>query len=255
MDYSHLTREMTWSFSRITAFQSCPYSFYLKYIALADSQKQFFSSYGKLIHSILEKYLSGKLAKHELPLYYLSHFFTEVPKDAPSQKIYWDYFNDAQKHALLVSFSNLIVQKIEYKMSFSLEGYPFVGFADLIARNQENQLVLMDHKSKILTQSKRSGKPSKDAQQILRQLYLYSAPIQNEFGQLPDVLSINCYRANQILNYPFDHQEFENTKEWALQSIEEIHSNRDWQPKIQPFKCRYICDVNHHCDYYQLYKG
>ena len=255
MDYSHLTREMTWSFSRISTFHSCPYSFYLKYIALADTQKQFFASYGKFIHSILERYLSGKLAKDELPLYYLAHFFSEVSKDAPSSKIYWDYFNDAQNHVCSASFVDLIIHKIEHKMSFLLGGYPFIGYADLIARNRQNQLVLMDHKSKIIKDSKRSSKPTKDAQQILRQLYLYSVPIEKEFGQLPDILSINCYRANRVLDYSFDHQEFEKAKNWALQSIEEIHQNRSWLPNIEPFKCRYICDVSHHCDYYQLYKG
>lgn len=253
MEYGHLIREMTWSHSRISSFHDCPYQFYLKYIALTEPQKKFFASYGSFVHFVLEKFFKGELSQKELPSYYSSHFWSAVASDAPSQKILLNYFQNGLDYVSDGVSFNHIIHKIEYKMSFSLGGYPFVGYADLISSSSDQQLIITDHKSKALKDSAQK-KPSKDAEKILRQMYLYSVPIHQDFGRYPDFLSINCYRIGKVFTYPFDQERLQNAVSWAIGSIEQIVNTKDWLPNIESFKCRYICDVSDHCDYYQMFK-
>lgn len=47
VNYAPLIDDMVWSYSRIKAFEDCPYRWYLKYIKKFHGKDMFFSSYGK----------------------------------------------------------------------------------------------------------------------------------------------------------------------------------------------------------------
>ena len=46
VNYAPLIDDMVWSYSRIKAFEDCPYRWYLKYIKKFHGKDMFFSSYG-----------------------------------------------------------------------------------------------------------------------------------------------------------------------------------------------------------------
>ena len=77
---------MTWSFSRLNSYYNCPYEWKLHYLNCNKSENGFFGEYGSLIHTILEKYIKGKLSLFELNQYYEEHFNECIPHDAPPNK-------------------------------------------------------------------------------------------------------------------------------------------------------------------------
>lgn len=80
MKYSHIIDEMTWSYSRITAYEDCPYRFYLKYIKKIKGVRHFFSDYGSFMHLIIQKFLTGELKKSELVGYYLTNAYATIER-------------------------------------------------------------------------------------------------------------------------------------------------------------------------------
>ena len=47
---------MEWSYSRLTAYNQCPYQFKLKYVECNEGEPNFYAQYGSFCHKILEKY-------------------------------------------------------------------------------------------------------------------------------------------------------------------------------------------------------
>ena len=66
ISYEPIIKDMTWSYSRVKAFDMCPYMWYLKYIQRLPGKEMFFSSYGSFVHKILEMYYKEELAKSRL---------------------------------------------------------------------------------------------------------------------------------------------------------------------------------------------
>lgn len=54
VNYAPLIDDMVWSYSRIKAFEDCPYRWYLKYIKKFHGKDMFFSSYGTFMHKLIE---------------------------------------------------------------------------------------------------------------------------------------------------------------------------------------------------------
>lgn len=115
--------------------------------------------------------------------------------------------------------------------------------------------MILDNKSRDLKPRSLRKKPTKSDGELdsyLRQLYLYSVPIKDLFDTYPDRLEFNCFRTGQLISEPFQEKALGTTKEWALQTIEKITENDDWSPQMDYWKCRYLCDLNQHCEYYQM---
>ena len=93
MSYAPLIEGMTWSYSRLSTFEDCPYHWYLKYInPVGEEEPLFFSSYGSFIHELLADYYSGKADKLSLRIKYLTEFDDRVPARAPSTSVFKSYF-------------------------------------------------------------------------------------------------------------------------------------------------------------------
>lgn len=265
--YSLITSGMTWSYSRISCFNSCPYKFFLTYVKPCEKVPLFFSDYGSFMHELLAGFYGGQKTKEDLIREYLTGFRSHVVGKAPSQKIFTDYFQQGLAHLKsLTSPSKMIlgVEKtiektilgVEKKVFFSVQNYSFIGFIDLLLQNEESKgITLVDHKSRALKPRSKSGKVTKSDERLdsyLRQLYLYSIPVIREYGVLPSHLSFNCYRTGQVIREPFSLIALEEAKEWASQSIEAIIREEDFNPNMDYYYCRHICDVHDSCEYYAL---
>lgn len=253
MNYSNIISEMTWSFSRIKAFEDCPYGFFLKYIVQTKPIRQFFASYGSLMHSILEQYLLEMLQKEELVPYYLSRFKMAVGRP-PSPGIFRTYFEQGYDYLSEIQFPHKNILGVERKVLFNIDELPFVGILDYEA-NDDGVLVLGDHKSRTLKQRSGRTKPTKtdiELDDYYKQLYTYCIPFFEKHGRYPDVLEFNCFRSKQVISEPFSLMKLNDTKEWAKSTIDRIINNEDWSPKIDYWKCRYICDQHENCEYYQM---
>ena len=252
---SILTDEMTWSFSRVSSFIDCPYKFFLHYIRGEKEAPRFFSDYGTLLHDLLAGYLRGDIPREQLPAEYLLRFRGEVRDAAPSRTVFQNYFRDGLGCLQNIPDRPEHILAVEKKLSFSVGGFPFIGFADLILL-ENSRLAIVDHKSRALTpRSPRRRRANEELDRYLRQLYLYSIPVAEEYGEPPGFLAFHCFRTREIITEPYRAERCEEAKQWAADTIRAAARETRWKPDIEPFRCRYLCGVSDRCDYYQMYKG
>lgn len=254
MQYGFIIDDMEWSYSRLSSFDDCKYGWYLKYIeGIPKSRKCFFSSYGGFIHKVLEQYLSGKLTMDGAVSYFLDNYDEAVQGTAPNEKIANNFFNMSLDYIqTLDQFPFHEIVDTEKEVLFRIDGHKFVGFIDVLARDEGGGLHIIDHKSHRLR--KRSGRKiqtsyDKELDQYLRQQYLYSIPVYEEFGEYPKTISFNCYRFNQIITQDFNPEFLDRTKQWAISQIDKIRNENEWQAAPDAFRCAYLCDNADSCEF------
>lgn len=250
---------MKWSFSRLNSFDNgCHYEWYKHYIECEPSKNGFFGAYGSFCHSILEKYAKGELPVFEISQYYEEHFAEEVPYDAPPNKyidIKQDYYENGLEY-----FDNIDLPIDEYEIigvekqvEFNIECYPFVGFIDLLLRDKDGKLIVVDHKSskiKMLQSGKISKSDQKHFLEFQRQLYLYSIPLISEYGEgCIKELRWNMFRNRQWIKIPFSNEGFKEAQIWALDTIKRITDEIEWKPKPDYWFCNYLCGQSDCCEY------
>lgn len=256
MKYSHIIDDMTWSYSRVTAYEFCKYRWLMSYImGIKGSKPMFFSSYGKFAHDLLADILLGNTKREDALIRYLTEFNTSVLGKSPSQKVFSNYFNDGARYfSSLKGLPESNIAGVEEEFEIEIDGVPLTGFIDL--RTKENDKTsIWDHKSHALKQSSGKAKPTKsdlELREFQKQLYLYSEYERVASGCYPENLIFNCFRTGEIIREPFDKERMQETKDWFKRSVEEISKTDDWDPSINYFKCRYLCDINDECEYFQL---
>ena len=252
MKYSAIIDGMTWSYSRLTCFESCPYSFLLKYIMHTKQEDLFFSEFGKLIHQIIGMTMEGFLDKGDAVEYYCRKFPECTRCGVPNSNISTSYFQSGLAYVKAMELPpNPIV--IERRGSFEIDNKSFVGIIDC-AYLENGKMILQDHKSHDLKPRSGREKPTKsdiELDRYLRQLYIYSALFKDWTGEYPDVLRFNCYRTQTEISEEFDPEVLKSVLNWASLLAERIIDNDDWSPNIDYWKCRYLCDVNQECEYHQ----
>ena len=128
-----------------------------------------------------------------------------------------------------------------------------VGFIDLLLRDKDGNITVLDHKSGSLKMTK-NGKISKASEEHFesykRQLYLYSIAIINEYGVKPKYLKWNLFKDRNYVQIEFNDKEFKETKEWAIKTIESIENDENFYPNPSAYFCQNICDMrNCACEY------
>lgn len=192
---------MVWSYSRVKAFDDCPYRWFLKYIqpvllirhvfggrkptrteidtAYArgeldqedvtllysylgiERKNMFFADYGTFMHKLIELHYRGEKTPAELRNIYLRDFKECAGKSAPNPKIFGNYFRAGLQY--LKDFKPFPYEPlaVEKKVDCNINGIPFVGYIDFFGMDQDSSLVIVDHKSRNLKPRSRRGKPTK----------------------------------------------------------------------------------------------
>lgn len=245
---------MTWSYSRISCFEKCPYKFYLKYIYGLEENDMFYASYGKYIHSLLERFYKGKIKKEDLKKEFIINYSTEVKGERPPGDISYKYFQMGLNYFSSFTPIQKEVLAVEKKYSFDLYQYSFVGILDLVVKDS-NKIYIVDNKSRNLKPRSKRKKPTNNDLELdvmLKQLYLYSIPIIEKYGYPPDKICFNCFKSNTFIEEPFDNYKFEDAKEWSKSIISTIEETETFVPRIDFFGCNYLCGLNNQCEYYDM---
>ena len=257
ISYEPLIRDMVWSYSRIKAFEACPYRWYLKYIRFPKKHGKdlFFADYGKFVHELIADFYSGRKSRQEVELEYLQRFREKVKSFAPNKKIFTNYFKDGLSYLRSLEPSANQVLAIEEETKFSVGDIPFIGYIDRVDRDKTGEISIIDNKSRKL--KPRSGRktPTKADEELddyLRQLYLYSIPVKDMYGCFPSKLCFNCFRDKLTIEEPFRKEVFNSTLQWAADRVGEIAVETDFKPIVEYFKCRYLCEMQDYCEYYEL---
>lgn len=245
---------MVFSYSRLTAFDSCRYKWLLKYIfGIPKIGDSFFSSYGSFVHEILAKFYRGEGDANTLVPYYLENYFSQVTGKPQKNSTAINYFQAGLEMVSNLTPTNKEVLGVEQEVHWTLDGREYIGYIDLVLRDDDG-IIISDHKSRDLKPRSTRKKPTKSDEELdnyLRQLYLYAIPIKEMYGNYPAFLHFNCYRTGVQIKEPFDTEKFEETKRWAIEKSNEIECNDNWSPTMDFFGCKYLCDTKHECEYYR----
>ena len=249
INYNLLVDDMTFSYSRINTYHSCPYGWKLNYIDELKPTGKFYSSYGKLIHQILERYFDGSITKSEMPIEFLTKF-EDLQGVRPSAKIVECYIRDGLEY--LRGFEDFDLNKvaIEEKVEFDIKGIPMIGIIDFIGE-RDGEYIIVDHKSHRLKQRSKGVKQRKsdvELDEYLRQLYLYSTAIYDKFGKFPTELWFNCFRNGEIIKEQFNKEKYDESVRWVVETVDAIKADTDFEPNYDYFYCRWICGQSSNCE-------
>lgn len=261
-EFAARINEMTFSFSRVHSFEGCRYEWYLNYLLkdengkrLYENEQNFYAAFGHFCHEILEKILKDNLSILEAPIYYKEHFEEavdcEVANNTRDKYFYLglDYFESIDFDWL----KEYEVLGIEKKTTFTIQGNKFIGYIDLLVKHKTTgKIIVIDHKSSEYPIGKK-GKVFKrkiaDYESYKKQLYLYSEQVFNEYGVYPDELWWNYFKEQQWLKLPFIKEEYESTKKWAVETIENMYKEENFVPNMDYFYCNNLCGYRNSCDY------
>lgn len=263
---SFIIGTMTYSFSRLNSFYTCPYEWHRVYIDCDEKDNSAMAQFGSLMHSILEMYANGKLEVFELSQYYMDHFNDAVTYDFPPNK----YIDMRQKYYdagldyldnIDLDLDSYNVLGVEKKVEFKINKYDCIGFIDLLLQDKKSgEIIILDHKSAsigVLKSGKIAKKDREHFDQFKKQLYLYAKPVIQEYGRV-DKLKWNMFRDQKYIEIPFDQKEYEESLQWAEDTIKLIEAETEWglnqefvkareEDKYPPFYCMNLCSQRYHC--------
>lgn len=257
-EYNFLIDNMTWSFSRLNSFCICKYEWYLQYIEEAVGTNNFYAEFGKYCHKILEKYAKGELGLFDLVEYFTEHYDEEV-KEAVYHKTV--DIRESYKEKGIEYFENIDLELdkyeilgIEKRCDFEIDGQRFTGFIDLLLKDKSNgDIIVLDHKSSEYPYGKRGKVLKSEAKKYLsykRQLYLYAMQVYKEYGEYPKKLVWNYFKNRKWDVIDFDMAEFEEAKNWAMETLKEIRAEEDFPPTVDFYYCHNLCKYrNSYCEY------
>ena len=254
ISYKPLIEDMLWSYSRIDCYKECRYKWFLKYIKNCKEIPMFYSSYGSFMHKLIELYYKGEITKDQMLTKFLLDFSKEVRGDRPSAKIVEGYIHSGVEYLSGFTEFPFNMVDVEKKVNFEIDGYNFIGIIDYVGE-KDGEYYIVDNKSRDLSPRSNRKKPTlKDAEldEMLKQLYIYSAAIKNEFGKFPKELCFNCFRTGVFIREPFSIDKYNETIEWAKTQIELIKNEEEFSPMIDFFGCKYICGVQNECCYFEV---
>lgn len=255
MRYDTIIGEMVWSYSRLTAFENCPYQWMLHYIYGEQDEPKFFTEFGTLNHHLLQKYFSGEVSKKDLLPLFIKGFVDDIHSDPPNANIFKSYFEQGYNYYKFFSFPERKILAVEKNFQFEFAGKPFTAFVDLLSADESGALYITDHKSRVLSARSGRKKPTKSDKVLdnyLRQLYIYAYGIHEKNGVWPDYLEFNCFRSNEIICEPFRLERMEEVEAWACDTIRKITQADEWAPALNFWFCKYICGISDQCEYEEL---
>ena len=252
-----IIKNMRWSYSRINSFHQCPYGWYLTYIKGVPSIGGFYSDFGLFGHEILEKYLKKELSMFELADYYEDNYEKCVTHKAPpfpkglGQKYYGEglaYFEN------FTGFDKEITS-VEEKIDFTTKnGYEFIGYLDLLLKDDDGEYIVVDHKCSNPLRKKTTKKNGVEfvldntkIKGYKKQMYIYAIDIKQRYDKFPKQMWINFFKANLIHKIDFIEDEYLEVVKWVDDSIDAILAETVWKENISDYFCKYLCGVRKSC--------
>lgn len=249
-DKDFLLDGMTWSFSRVNAYSTCPRMFYLEYLQQADKDSNAFAEWGSLCHSLFERYYTHKLEFYELSAAYEAEYEEAVPTPFPFAKMGEGYYRNGKEFfdSFEGDYQNYKVVGAELKVELEIRGRPFIGFIDLLLQDKDGHYKVVDFKSKSAFKSKEEKK------HYALQLYLYSRWVFDHYGEYPIEMEFNMFRARQHEVIKFDLHDMLEAEQWFTKTIDAMYADHEFLDKIEmsggdhgDFFCDTLCSVGAIC--------
>ena len=249
------------SYSQLKGYETCPYQYYLSFILKIPVTGKAVFSYGKTMHSTLQKFFdlikkSGDIRQDDL--------FNKKDKDKkelPSEKELMDiyktswiddwYESKEQKQRYKKqgekSLKNLYQQlkenipqviELEKGFNFKIKEYLIRGVIDRVDHVGDNKVEIVDYKT---GRAKTEKTVEKD------QLLMYQMATKETFNWDIDKLTFYYLDNNTQVSFLGTDEEIDKQKEKMLELILQIKT-KNFNATPSKFKCQY-CDFKNICSF------
>lgn len=252
-----LSNKHVYSYSQLSSFDECPYSFYLQRIeGVQETVSNGFAERGSLIHDLLDQWAKKILTKEDMLHEYERRYPKEVVTAFPRMLASKGYTEKAYQQGIdflttFDEFEGYSVVSAEEKFTIDLplsdgSSRKFTGIVDMILRkNWTNELIICDHKSKSLSAFKKA-----ENSMYMQQL-LYAAYVQEKYEEWPYSCMFHLFNeGGKKMERLFTLDQFRGAVDWATKIINKIETYEvlDWlECKKQDFYCTEICGVRKEC--------
>lgn len=252
-DYEFIFDNLRWSFSNLKSFRQCPFEWHLKYIDCEYGIENIYGQFGSLCHEILEKYFKGDMKKEQMLPYYIDNYDMSVEylvgdKYGSRDKLYRIGYNFFENFNFDTSDKKII--GVEQKLEFDFHGKTFVGIIDLSYKDEDDNIVLLDHKTAESPLGK-TGKVKKSKEEDFlyykRQLYIYCYGFYQRFGRMPKKIGWNFIRDNKVVLIDVVKEEYEEAVKWVEDTIKEIYKTESFKKVDNFFYCNNLCQYRNVC--------
>ena len=252
--YKNLLDGMVWSYSRLTAYEHCPFSWYRRYIEGETGEGSFYADNGKAMHEVFDALIKGEVSFEDAPSLYLKKY--EAITTYVKQDIMDKTFDSCINYLCNIDENVLDDYKVvgsEIKLGFYVYGFRFTGFVDLLLRDKDGNLIVVDHKSSDPF-LKKNGEPyAKTKEQFenyVRQLSLYSYGVYQMYGEMPTKIVFHHFKNDGKLTViPVNEKLIEEAVTWCLGVIEKIYKDETFEAKPKTGFCYRLCDYRKDCEY------
>lgn len=274
-----LSDDHKYSYSQLSSFDECPYSFYLQRIeGLEEQASNGFAERGSLVHDLLDQWGKGILKKKDMIAEYERRYPEEVVTAFPRMLAAKGYAEKAYNQGIefLENFDefkgyDVLSTEEKFTLDFPLSDgttRPFVGIVDMMLRDKKSgELIICDHKSKSLSAFKKAEN------EMYRQQLMYSAFVKEKYGAWPDRMMFHLFNADGLkMERYFTEDQYYETLAWAGEVIKKIedYTVLDWLmcKEKSDFYCWFLCSARNACpngkmptkqkkedDYYERVEG
>lgn len=244
-----------YSYSKIKSYYNCPYYFFKNYF---DKPENFIpeshgtSEFGTYVHKILEMYEKKEIKLNQLLKYYEKHYNENIVSDfvirfgkkfqKDMSSIYYEGGKEYFKN--FTGYNNLRILESEYEFYENVNNvFILHGKIDLIAEDENSNLIVIDHKSKGKFKNK------KEKKEYAKQLYLYAYAVYKKYKRYPDILIFNMFRSMEWVKFEFNKSDYIDAIQWAINSVKEIESAIYFEPIPNTFYCDNFCTFRNICEY------
>lgn len=258
--YAFIIDNIRFSFSALTTYESCAYSYKLTYIDKCERESNFYGQYGNLIHDVMYQYFAGNLDVFELSGYFQDRYPLAVTAFPPAYPVGME---EAYKEAGLVFFDNFSFDKTMYdiimneeKLDFDFDdGIQFVAKPDLILFEKESgDFVLYDYKTSApFKTDKRNGNEIVDKKKLegyYKQMYIYTYALRNYKFTPIDKITLWFTRPNRQVTINWNEKDEEKAIQWLEGEVTKIKKDEKFLPNTSnPYFCNNLCSVRKSCEF------
>ena len=240
-----------YSFSRLMAFEQCPYKYKCTYMDHHKGTANAFSQYGILCHSVLERCARGEIESYEMLDEYELGFSTEITEKFPPNNyvdLATSYYKDGEKFfSTFDGFDNMDVVEVEGKFSIEMEhpegNYNLNGVVDLLYKDSKGDYIVRDWKSKSRFAN------SAEQKKYARQLYTYAEYVNRTYGTYPKTMEFYMFRKGKTIPVKFNPADLQETIDWMNSVVSKINAEKEWKPVYDDWFCSWLCDFRFKCSY------
>jgi hypothetical protein len=248
------------SYSSLTTYETCPYSFKLTYIDKLQREDNFYGQYGTLVHNTMYEYFAGNLDSFELSGYFKDNYNSIMLAIPPSYPMGME---DRYKEAGLTFFDNFSFNKSLYdiilneeKIEFDFEeGIQFVAKPDLVLYEKSTgKFLLYDYKTSAPFRiDKRNGNETVDMKKIngyYKQMYIYTYALRNYKFTPIDEIVLWFTRPDRQVNIPWSEEDENEAIKWLHKTVDKIKKDEKFKYNNEnEYFCNNLCSVRIYCEY------